>query len=104
VLHARNWRAREAALTPVYELVAAMHNRLGMTNPQPATVRSFHDRPFSVIGGERFAHAIRSLIDDPVVRLLPPEAAAIDQFSDSDMLLMHRDLRRRIRTVYAVQK
>ena len=64
---AATWQERESHLCAAYEVVAAMHNRLAITEPLPARARPFWGRPFRVIGGERFAAALRVQITDPAV-------------------------------------
>jgi hypothetical protein len=79
---ADDWAAREPPLCRAYQAVAAWHNRLELTEPLDTRVRGFYDRPYQVIGAERFAAALRTAITDPQVRRLPP-TGAIDQFVDS---------------------
>jgi len=97
------WQARESHLCAAYEVVAAMHNRLAITEPLPAQVRPFWGRPFRVIGGERFAAALRAQITDlAVVRIA--ERGLIggsDQFSDSTDLLSDPSWRVALRGLYA---
>lgn len=81
-------RAREHHLGRVYERVAGLHNRLGLTAPLETATRGFYDRPFQVIGAQRFADALGAAIVDPRIRELPP-AGSVDQFGDSTDLLVH---------------
>jgi Domain of unknown function (DUF4037) len=82
---AAEWREREAALCDAYEAVARLHNGLGLTEEITPRVSSFHDRPFRVIGGDRFAEALAATIHDPAVRVAAERRliGGIDQFSDS---------------------
>ena len=48
-LAANSWREREAALGAAYVAVAERHNRLGITEPLPAALTLYYDRPFRVI-------------------------------------------------------
>jgi hypothetical protein len=79
---AGGWRAREPPLCRGYEAAAALHNQLGLTAPLDPRTRGFYDRPYRVIGAERFATALREAITDPRVRRLPLTGSA-DQFTDS---------------------
>ncbi|SEK63728.1 DUF4037 domain-containing protein [Nonomuraea pusilla] len=79
---ARSWREREEALAAAYGRLAALQNRMGLAEPLDGRVRGFHDRPFRVIGGDRFARALMAAVSDPVVRGLPLVGCA-DQVSDS---------------------
>ncbi len=81
-LAAPRWRAREQHLAQALEAAAARHNRLGLTEPVPATVRRFYRRPYQVLGGDRFAEALRASVASPRIRELPL-AGAVDQFIDS---------------------
>ncbi|MEV7009306.1 DUF4037 domain-containing protein [Streptosporangium sp. NPDC051022] len=83
---AADWRTREHHLGRACERVAGLHNRLGLTEPLEATTRGFHDRPFQVIGAQRFADALTSTIADPLIRALP-QAGSADQFGGSADLL-----------------
>src|SRR5690606_706775 len=49
VQHASDWHAREAALAALYQLMAAEHNRLGLTQPLEPTTRPFFGRPYQVL-------------------------------------------------------
>ncbi|MEV4888647.1 DUF4037 domain-containing protein [Nonomuraea sp. NPDC055795] len=78
---ARSWREREAGLARAYSRVAAVQNRMALAEPLDARVRGFHDRPFLVIGGERFAGALLAAVSDPQVAALPV-VGCVDQLSD----------------------
>ena len=79
---AGSWPAREQYLRDAYQTVAAVHNELGLTPPLDTSTRRFYDRPYWVIGADRFTAALREAITDPEVRRLPL-TGAIDQFADS---------------------
>jgi len=72
-----------------YETVASRFNDLGLTEPVDPGVRPFHDRPFRVLGTERFVRALIGGIGDPALRALPL-TGAVDQFVDSTDALAHR--------------
>jgi hypothetical protein len=79
---ASSWPDRERNLSVAYEAVAALHNALGLTAEIDGSVRPYFDRPFQVIGAERFAASLRESIADEQIRRLPA-AGAIDEFVDS---------------------
>jgi Domain of unknown function (DUF4037) len=81
-LAAGDWQARELFLSPAYEVVAGLHNALGLTEPVDPGVRYFHDRPFLVLDSFRFADALVATVADPVVRVLP-RVGAYDQYIDN---------------------
>ncbi|MEW9550621.1 DUF4037 domain-containing protein [Nonomuraea sp. NPDC050783] len=84
---ARSWREREEGLSGAYARLAALQNRLGLAERLDEGVRGFHDRPFRVIGGDRFAEALMASVSDPAVLGLPV-AGCVDQLSDSTEVLM----------------
>lgn len=77
-----NSSTRERHLREAYETVAALHNRLGLTPPLDTRTRGFYNRPYQVIGAERFTAALREAITDRRIRALPL-TGAVDQFTDS---------------------
>ena len=99
-LLAQNWRERELYLSQAYEMLAEMHNALGITDPLPTKVSPFHGRPFKVIHGEVFANAIKAQIQDEAVKNITTDIGGIDQFSDSTDLLDNASLRRRLKPLY----
>jgi hypothetical protein len=79
---ASGWQAREPPLCRACEAAAALHNQLGLTAPLDPRTRGFYDRPYRVIGAERFVTALGEAITDPRIRQLPLTGSA-DQFTDS---------------------
>ena len=96
VLLASTWSERQEFLAPAYEILASKHNALQITEALPAKVSDFYGRPFLVIGGGRFARALREKISDPAVKQIAERwlIGSVDQFSDStDLLNKARSLR-----------
>jgi predicted N-acetyltransferase YhbS len=92
-ISAGDWRARQEHMCQAYETVAVWHNELGCTPPLDPRVRRFYERPYQVIGADRFTAALREAITDPQLRDLPL-TGAVDQFTDStDALGRLRSLR-----------
>ncbi len=94
-LRAETYDVREAALVEAYESVARRHNRLGITRPEDPSVRPFHERPFRVIGGDRFTDACVEAIGDRGLKALPL-VGAVDQWVDSTDVLGHAERVRRL--------
>ncbi len=88
VQRAASWQEREAGLTQAYQLLANLHNRLGVTGVLPELVSGFYTRPFRVIHAERFACALVQQIADPEVFRIAEHSliGSIDLFSDSTLL------------------
>jgi hypothetical protein len=86
-VQARSWRERQEGLAAAYGRLAALQNRMGLAEPLDARARAFHDRPFPVIGGDRFARALLGQVSDPVIKGLPV-VGCVDQLSDSADLLL----------------
>jgi hypothetical protein len=102
VLGASTWKGREQHLAQAYEFVAKMHNSLGITSSIEPKVRFFHNRPYLVIDGERFAQAIRATIETEEVRSLPAHIGSVDQFSDSTDIRSYPEHRVLLKALYHV--
>ncbi len=103
VLQARSWPERETALATAYELVAGLHNALGVTAPVDPRTRPFHNRPFQVLHAERFANATVAAIADPEVLAIVARAGligSVDQISDNVDLLTRPERVTRLRGLY----
>ncbi|PRX91762.1 DUF4037 domain-containing protein [Allonocardiopsis opalescens] len=85
---ARDQRGREGHLCDAYEAVGAAQNGLGLAEPVDPTRRRFHNRPYLVLGADRFARALAATLTDPQLRALPL-TGAVDQWADSTDLLAH---------------
>ena len=81
-LHAGTYAEREQAMGTAYREAARLHNQLGLTGPVAAITRRYYDRPYQVLGADRFADALRGQISSAQLRGLPLTGAA-DQFIDS---------------------
>ena len=104
VLGASDWREREHHLSRAYELVARMHNGLGITDPLETTVSQFYDRPYLVINGDKFVFAIRASIEDEAMKRFPKYIGSIDQFGDStDFLVVATKNRKCLKELYTSQ-
>lgn len=102
VQRAETWIERENALCRAYEYLAERHNALNLTEPLPAQVSPFFNRPFMVIWGERFAAALRAQIHDPhVIRIAGRRfIGGIDQWSDSTDIRAAPEWRAILRALY----
>ena len=98
VLSARTWKDRERHLSSAYEIVAALHNDLELTEPLDPSTCLYYSRPFQVLGADRFHDALLATISDPALRDLPP-VGAIDQYVDSTDLIDRNYVDRRTRYI-----
>lgn len=89
VWQAAAWRAREAALNETYLYMARWHNDLHLTEPLPAEVGHFYERPYRVIHSDQYAEALYRQIQDPQVKALPHGLGSIDQLSDATDILSY---------------
>lgn len=107
-LRAERWQERERPLGVAYEIVARMHNDLGITAPLDPRTGHYHGRPFkeeegrpfTVIHAERFAAAIRATIVDAMLRAVASFTGGIDQWVDSTDVLSHPGRIARLRSLY----
>jgi hypothetical protein len=88
VLQAPSWQQRETHLVQAYEMLAARHNALALTEPMPERAASFFGRPFQVMALHGFAEALLRKIQDPRVRNIArlPLIGSLDLFSDNTIL------------------
>jgi hypothetical protein len=100
---APTWQEREEHLVDAYEIIARMHNGLGITDPLPEKARQFFGRPFRVIALHGFSDALIAQIQDPAVQQIAQRRpiGSVDLFSDSTDLLEDRDRRPQLRALYA---
>ncbi|MGF1425632.1 DUF4037 domain-containing protein [Kitasatospora sp. LaBMicrA B282] len=91
-LAATEYRQRATHLCNAYEVVAALHNETGLTEPLATTCRRYHGRPYRVLFAERFANAVAETVTDARLRLLP-RIGNVDQWADSTDLLGSQELR-----------
>ncbi len=99
-LAATSWRERERLLLRALSLVAQWHNRAGLTDPLDADPRPFYDRPFDVIGADRFESALMARITDEAVRQLPTHLGHVDQVVDTTDLLSSPNRLAGLRALY----
>lgn len=99
------WQEREKFLSQAYEIVAKMHNDLGITSPLSTQVTKFHDRPYLVLHAENFANAIKySITSEAVKNVLTTDTkgviGGIDQFVDSTDILSNARLCQKLKVFY----
>jgi hypothetical protein len=99
-LDAAAWQDRETPLAEACEFVAGLHNGLGITEPLPARVSPFFDRPYQIIHAGRFARALRAAIQSEEVRSLPEHLGSIDQFVDSTDVLDNPGRLKQLKEMY----
>ncbi len=100
VLRSGSWKEREEHLIAAYRSVAKAHNALGVAPPLEPDVSPFHDRPFLVIHGERFATAIEEAVEDPMVREMPKGVGSADQITDNTDVLARPEVYAGLRALY----
>lgn len=98
-LEAADYPAREAALCSAYEYVARCHNELNLTPLVDPEVRLFHERPFRVLGADRFADVCLSGIHDGWLKR-QPLVGSVDQFVDSTDVLSNPHRSRSLINIY----
>ena len=100
VLAAADWHARQQHLCLAYETLAEMHNALHITPGLETRVSSFHERPYLVIGGDRFSEALLKEVQSKEVRRLPSNVGSINQFVDSTDVADKLELCQRLKNLY----
>jgi hypothetical protein len=100
---AETWQLREQHLCAAFEIVARMHNSIGLFATLDTGTVSFHERPYRVLGAGRFAKAVSDEIRDESLRKIYATVGpigSIDQFADNTNLLIRSDLRNRLRVLF----
>ena len=102
VLHSETWQDRENLLVLAYEVIAARHNALQITEPLPVKAKYFFGRSFRVIALRGFAEALLKEIQDPEVQRIAarPVIGSIDLFSDNVDLVSDPSWRGKLRQLY----
>lgn len=82
---AASWEERQGPLGEAYEMLAGMHNTLGLTRAMHTEVSYFFDRPWKVIHGEAFAQALVEKIEDDEVKAIANRSliGSVSQWSDN---------------------
>jgi hypothetical protein len=101
VLQAQDWRARQELLAQAYEVVARLHNALGITIPLRETAAQYYGRPYLVAGDERYGEELRRLLTNEEVRKVQHQLGSVNQFIDSDDKLNNLDLCQKLKNVYS---
>lgn len=96
-LHASDTAELQQRLAAAYEVLAEMHNTLGITRALDTRTRPFWKRGYPVILADRFAMAIHHEISPGPLRELPL-IGSVDQFADSTDVLTRPPLARAITT------
>ena len=100
VLQSADWEVRQEHLAHAYEIVARMHNALGITIPLRETAAPYFDRPYLVLGDERYADELRKLLKSEAAKRIPHMLGSVNQWIDSDDRLNNLELRRKLKELY----
>jgi len=99
IVLSRTWRERERYLSQAYELVARMHNELGITKPLEEKVE-LHGRPYYVLRAERFAAETWRLIESEEIKKIKVSVGSLNQLVDSDQKVSDPALCKRLKELY----
>jgi hypothetical protein len=105
-LQAQTWQQRESYLVQAYEILAARHNALGLTEPMPEKAASFFSRPFQTVALHGFAEALLRKVQDPRAGIIAklPLIGSLDLFSDNTDLHSNPFWRPRLRALYGERR
>lgn len=99
-LNTPDFSDRETALGLAFQTLARRFNALSPELSVDTSLRSFHDRPATVLGADRFVRAALDKVTDAHLLRLPL-IGSIDQFSDSTDLLVDPRRCHQLRILYA---
>jgi hypothetical protein len=100
VLQAPSWKPRQEILAQAYEIVARMHNALGITIPLQVKASPYFERPYLVMGDDRHAAELRNSIASEEIRNIQYQLGAVNQFIDSDDTLNDLNLCKKLKALY----
>ena len=100
VLSADNWKSRETRLSKAYSVIAAAHNKLGVTKPLPTRTSNYFSRPYTVIHADVFSEELLKVITSSAVKRLRPNIGSVDQLASSTDLLSDMSLCRELENIY----
>jgi hypothetical protein len=100
MLQAQEWRARQEFLAQAYEMVARMHNALGITIPLKEAAGQYYGRPYLVTGDDRYARELRKSVTSEEVKNLKESLGSVNQFVDSSDQLNDLDLQKELKKLY----
>ena len=101
ILQAQEWKARQEFLATAYEIVAHMHNALGITIGLNETTAQYHGRPYLVINGDRYGEELRKVVTSEEVRNIKHNLGSINQFVDSNDQLGNPNLCIKLKDLYS---
>jgi uncharacterized protein DUF4037 len=100
VVQAQDWRTRQEYLARAYEIVARMHNALGVTIPLKEAAAQYHERPYLVIGDDRYVQELRKSVTSEQVKNINHSLGSVNQFVDSNDQLDNLDLQNKFKQLY----
>jgi hypothetical protein len=77
-----------------------MHNGLGITVPLDTHVTNYYNRPYRVIGANRFAEEIQRLVSGDRVLETAARIGSVNQYLDSTPVGDSLELTRRMKSLY----
>ncbi len=99
VMAAEGWQEREQHLSQAYEVIANVHNSLGITKPLETQVSQYYNRPYLVIHADVFAKEISETIETENLRT-KARIGSINQFIDSTDVITNVKLCDRLRVMF----
>jgi len=100
VLESKDWKERQQFLAKAYEVVARMHNALQITIPLEEKAAQYWDRPYLVVGDERYVEEIRKALSSEEVKSIRHELGSVNQFIDSTEQLDNHFIRQKLKELY----
>lgn len=100
VLQAGEWGKRQELLAKAYEIVARMHNALGVTIPLKEAATQYHGRPYLVAGDDRYVQELRKSVKSEEVRNIKHDLGSVNQFVDSNDQLNDLELQEKLKILY----
>ena len=100
VLQASDWNQRQLLLAKAYEVIAQMHNALKITIPLEEKASQYYNRPYLVIGDDRYVKELMNAVTSEVVKNIKHLLGSVNQFIDSDDQVNNLFLRKKLKELY----
>ena len=100
ILTADKWKTREKVLSKAYKIIGDEHNKLKITKKLSTRVKEFHDRPYLVIDGERFAEEIRKQMEDESLLKIKTAIGSVNQITKTVDILESNELLKQMGNLY----
>ena len=100
ILRTNNWKEQERELARAYAIIGKKYNALKITKKLSPKIKPFHDRPYQVIHGDRYAEAIMGVIHSKKIKRIRSHIGSVNQITNTVGILENNELLARMKLLY----